>query len=470
MTAARSVRSTAYGARLFAYVLVVAAVGSGLLGLGYSLAWPTIADVALGEASAEEPLTLAAGAVLGLLGVYVLGAGLLTALHKLVADSVATGIESAETPVGGLTTPAGNDERADSTDQAAEPKAPSDQPESESRPSPTTGSDSGPTPEAEPDGTPAGQPPSATATPAAGTDGTTADSQPQAEPAATDVASDAAEAAPEVNGPGAPGDSGAAGTGATDGDHQAAELDTRVGQSGGSDPESPKDVAGAADAPAESVTAMPDPNADSGVPDTGSQAGSDTGPNSLSDGSSSPSPGSDPSPGLKPDADKRLEVTDEWAPPEGLETEPVEVRMSDAAPADVEEGGPGPADAGSTDQPGDPSPERPEPSPEEIAFGSSGSEAGQGSGRNAGPDAGPDDGGVTERADWFDDGSGEQSDAEATGKRSNAEATEEQSDTEPTEEQSDAEPTEDQSAGTDSFEPAGSTAPSDPLADPNEKE
>ncbi|MEF8908260.1 MAG: hypothetical protein V5A13_10395, partial [Haloarculaceae archaeon] len=101
MTAVRSVRSTAYGAKLFAYVLGVVAVGGALLGLGYTLAWPTLADVALGGAPLETPATLAAGVVLGLLGTYVLGAGLLGAAHKLVADGVATGVERAELAAGG---------------------------------------------------------------------------------------------------------------------------------------------------------------------------------------------------------------------------------------------------------------------------------------------------------------------------------------------------------------------------------
>lgn len=119
MTTVRSVRSTAYGAKLFAYVLAVAAVGGGLLGLGYSLAWPTVADVVLGGASAESPATLAAGSALGLLGVYVLGTGLFATLHKLVADGIASGVESAAATVDGAATPAGDTDRAGSPGQSA---------------------------------------------------------------------------------------------------------------------------------------------------------------------------------------------------------------------------------------------------------------------------------------------------------------------------------------------------------------
>lgn len=93
-------------------MLAVAAVGGGLLGAGYSLAWPTALDVVLGGAPVESPATLVAGSALGLAGVYVLGAGLFATLHRLVADGVARGVESAEVTVDGAVTPTGDTDRA----------------------------------------------------------------------------------------------------------------------------------------------------------------------------------------------------------------------------------------------------------------------------------------------------------------------------------------------------------------------
>ena len=147
---------------------------------------------------------------------------------------------------------------------------------------------------------------------------------------------------------------------------------------------------------------------------------------------------------------------------EPTDTVPVEGDENDPEPGDV-----GVADVGGTDRPSDSARDPPEPSPEEIAFGSSPGDPDRESGRGtrddtgsgdrtatdtesgdrsvtnteSGDDTGSTERTVTEREDWFDAD------------------TEEDSATETTERE-----------GTGGFEPAGSTAPSDPLADPNESE
>jgi hypothetical protein len=448
MTAVRSVRSTAYGAKLFAYVLAVVAVGGALLGLGYSLAWPTLADVALGGAPAEEPATLAAGAVLGLLGVYVLGAGLLGAVHKLVADGVAAGVESVEVAAGGTATPAGEGGTADSEDQPATAPESGDQPDA----GPGARPDSDPSREAGP-GTGSEKGPAGTASPAGGTDGTVATADSQATLDAVDAE---------------PGDAGPDSGGGTGGDHQPAEPDTR-GPSEGSDPEPATEAAGGADAPGESGTGGADPDAPA-EPDAPTEPDATANPD--------PEGGAVAGPEAAEDAD------DGWASTADLETEPVDVEVSDTAPADDEsdpapvEGGDGPTaveggsdpdpadvgveDVGPPDRPGDRSPNPPEPSPEEIAFGSSGAETDREATQDAGGDSRTSEGGVTEREEWF----GEDADGASgagtpeTGGGLDAEPAE-------TGGASDAEPAE--SDSTDGFEPAGSTASADPLADPNEE-
>lgn len=424
MTAVRSVRSTAYGAKLFAYVFAVAAVGGGLLGLGYSLAWPTLGDVALGDAPVEEPATLAAGTVLGLLGVYVLGAGLLGALHKLVADGVAAGVENAEMTTG-VATPAGDAESVGSADQSADGETSADRsgPESRPRPEGNSSPDSGPATGSE--GAAAGATASGTAT-VDGTDETATGGQPETTPDADETGSGTVGSPPDPNGPASPGATGTAAPGATEGTGQAAKPDARGGAPEGSDAEPAAEAAE--------------------VPDAADESGTET-----------TEPGGAPGPDRETDAVPGLDDVDDggdaWTPPDDLDPEPVDVETSDTVPVDGD-GEPDPGagdvgvdDVGPSDQLDDPSPDPPEPSPEEIAFGSSGGGADQESSRDAGTDTGGEDGTVTERADWFE------------------EDVEEGTNTEPAE----SEPTE--SAGkVGGFEPAGSTAPSDPLADPNETE
>lgn len=89
MTAVRSVDSFSYGARLFAYLLVVLLVGGGLLALGTAIGYSDArALLTSGVYSRSE---LAGGAVLAVLGLFVLVTGWFGIVHKLIADSVAAG-------------------------------------------------------------------------------------------------------------------------------------------------------------------------------------------------------------------------------------------------------------------------------------------------------------------------------------------------------------------------------------------
>lgn len=89
MTAIRSVDSFKYGARLFAYLLVVVLVGGGLLGLGWEIGYSDAQ--ALLDSSGYNSAELAGGAVLAALGGFVLLTGLFGLVHKLIADSVTAG-------------------------------------------------------------------------------------------------------------------------------------------------------------------------------------------------------------------------------------------------------------------------------------------------------------------------------------------------------------------------------------------
>jgi len=89
MTTVRLRESAAYGARLYAYLLGVTLVGGGALGLGLALAVPEATSL-VGTGGADTT-DLAAGGVLGLIGLSVLAIGYLGTGYKLIADAVATG-------------------------------------------------------------------------------------------------------------------------------------------------------------------------------------------------------------------------------------------------------------------------------------------------------------------------------------------------------------------------------------------
>ncbi|WP_302080494.1 hypothetical protein [Salinibaculum rarum] len=89
MTAVRSVDGFTYGARLFVYLLVVVLVGGGLLGLGGALGYSDAR--ALLDSGAYSTTELVGGAVLAVLGAFVLLSGLIGLVYKLIADSVAAG-------------------------------------------------------------------------------------------------------------------------------------------------------------------------------------------------------------------------------------------------------------------------------------------------------------------------------------------------------------------------------------------
>lgn len=99
MTAVGFGESTKYGARLFAYLLVSVVVGGILFGLGWTLAWPGVLAVLPGPPVVEDRAEVAAGIVLGVLGVYVGGTGLLATVNKFVADSVSQAIDATDLEV-----------------------------------------------------------------------------------------------------------------------------------------------------------------------------------------------------------------------------------------------------------------------------------------------------------------------------------------------------------------------------------
>lgn len=91
MTAVRTVDSFKYGARLFAYLFVILLVGGGLLGLGALIIENANTSLSNGVTGIPDKTELAGGSVLALLGGFVLLSGLFGIVFKLVADGVETG-------------------------------------------------------------------------------------------------------------------------------------------------------------------------------------------------------------------------------------------------------------------------------------------------------------------------------------------------------------------------------------------
>jgi len=148
MTAVRLRESAAYGARLYAYLLGVTLVGGGALGLGLALAVPEATSL-VGTGGADTT-NLAAGGVLGLIGLSVLAIGSLGTGYKLIADAVATGAVTGATDSTAPAPDAGGATGSTSTAAAA-----ADGPTDEQRGEPSVESDSTPerTPEASTTGT-----------------------------------------------------------------------------------------------------------------------------------------------------------------------------------------------------------------------------------------------------------------------------------------------------------------------------
>lgn len=97
MTAIRSGDSLKYGTRLVALLFGVLIVGGGILGLGLALGYGEAADlIGSGTLGTVDTTDLAGGAILSLAGSFVLLAGIVGVLHKLIADSVAAGMTSSE--------------------------------------------------------------------------------------------------------------------------------------------------------------------------------------------------------------------------------------------------------------------------------------------------------------------------------------------------------------------------------------
>ncbi len=91
MTAVRSVDSFKYGTRLFAYLFVILLVGGGLLGLGAVIIENANTSLSNGVTGIPDKTELAGGSVLALLGSFVLLSGLFGILYKLIADGVTLG-------------------------------------------------------------------------------------------------------------------------------------------------------------------------------------------------------------------------------------------------------------------------------------------------------------------------------------------------------------------------------------------
>ena len=91
MTAVRTVDSFKYGIRLFAYLFAILLVGGGLLGLGGFIIESANTSLNNGITGIPDKTELAGGAVLALLGSFVLFSGLFGIVYKLIADGVATG-------------------------------------------------------------------------------------------------------------------------------------------------------------------------------------------------------------------------------------------------------------------------------------------------------------------------------------------------------------------------------------------
>jgi hypothetical protein len=91
MTAVRTVDSFKYGIRLFAYLFAILLVGGGLLGLGGLIIENANTSLNNGITGIPDKTELAGGAVLALLGSFVLFSGLFGIVYKLIADGVATG-------------------------------------------------------------------------------------------------------------------------------------------------------------------------------------------------------------------------------------------------------------------------------------------------------------------------------------------------------------------------------------------
>lgn len=185
MTAVSSVDSFKYGTRLFAYLLVVLVVGGGFVGLGASVGYGDATSFL--DDGAYNTSELVAGAVLAVLGSFVLLSGWFGLVYKLVADSVAAGtVETA-----GSTVPSETGEVEKESEPKPDTAAASETVATTTEPEPTTRTDESVGPVGESDRSAAAdQRPTSTDTPA----GPTA---PTEEETAEETATGDANAEPE---------------------------------------------------------------------------------------------------------------------------------------------------------------------------------------------------------------------------------------------------------------------------------
>lgn len=109
MATVRVGKSVKYGAKFFAFVLVVLVVGGGALALGLTLAVPEVDSVV--DPSIADDSVFAGGAVLAFFGLTILLSGLFGLFYKLVADAVSEGVATERHPDRTAAKPGRNDEQ-----------------------------------------------------------------------------------------------------------------------------------------------------------------------------------------------------------------------------------------------------------------------------------------------------------------------------------------------------------------------
>lgn len=146
--AALSVRDAfRYGARLIGYLFATMVVGGGLVAGGIGLIYSLESSV-LSGGSPESYAPVAAGALLILLGTFVLLAGTLAVAFALIADAVRVGVEGSSLGPDSTDAPAPEAEDAAGPDPTA-----TTSPDADERPEPTDSAESEPTDSAEPEPT-----------------------------------------------------------------------------------------------------------------------------------------------------------------------------------------------------------------------------------------------------------------------------------------------------------------------------
>jgi len=340
MTTVRFVDAARYAVKLFAYLLAVVLVATGAVSLGYWIAIPEVSP-ALGAGTAEMA-PLVGGAVLILVGLVVFWIGTLSATYKMIADAVTVGREN----VAGAVTSEAATASGDTT--VADPGGP-------------------------PEDSDAGATDSEVA--AAAREGARA-AQAAAEPPSTGQAAAESTGEPTAESTTAEARAAEPTTGAT----TAAEAGGSVEATAGETQEPPSAPAGTNSASTTETGAEAAASTDAGN-DGGSAAIVDTGPAGEPDRETNPDP-PDEEETAEPEWETKAETHDRETTPEPeWETTPEPSERETTPEPHDRETNPNPPDSGhQADE------SRPEPSAEEIAFGSSGG-TGDGDATEVGDDA-----------------------------------------------------------------------------------